>query len=74
MEITQRESNYLVFRYLFTALRSLRKDNTRIFNMFTTQVESWSRDDPILIFRVGPDLVFPNNTLDLFLFEIVLVN
>jgi hypothetical protein len=74
MEIAQRELHYHVFRYLFTTLRSLRKDNTRIFNMFTNECESWSRDDPILIFCVGRNLVFPNNTLDFFLFEIVLVN
>lgn len=76
MEISHAPHNYRVYPYLFPTLRSLRKDNTRLFTIFKAKVEAWSRneEEQFCVFCAGRDAVFPNNTLDFFLFEIILVN
>jgi hypothetical protein len=76
MEISQAPHNYRVYPYLFPTLRLLRKDNTRIFTIYNKKVDSWKRndEDSFAVFCAGRDPIFPNNTLDFFLFEIILVN
>jgi hypothetical protein len=76
MEIVRVYTTARIFNYLYASLRSLRKDNTRAFNLDNKEVEVWHQYNQTVVFSIGcrSHPIFPTNPLDMFLLDIIFVN